>query len=150
MLISDSWQQLDLPSGDVMVIQIKGNWGMLIIFNIYNNRQLNSTINLLTNYLHRNANVLYGSTEGNAHTIWLGNFNRHHPYWDNPEDMCLFTNEAINMAEILIGVVAEAGLEMILPSSTPTHLHCCECVPDTQVGYPAEGLDVMEGALQGT
>jgi len=121
-LTSDSWQQLDFPSGDVTVIQMKGNWGRLTIFNIYNDGQHNGTVNLLTDYTHRNANIIGDGTVGNAHTIWLGDFNRHHPYWDDPEDTCLFTNKAINTAEILIGAVTEAGLEMVLPGGTPTRV----------------------------
>jgi len=89
-LTSDSWQQLNIQSGDVTVIQIKGNWGKLTIFNIYNDGQHNDTINLLTNFVHRNANELDNDTVGNVHSIWLGDFNRHHPYWDDPEDTCCY------------------------------------------------------------
>ena len=85
-LTSDSWQQLDFPSGDVTVIQMKGDWGWLTIFNIYNDGQHNGTVNLLTDYTHRNANVFGDDMVGNVHTIWLRDFNRHHPYWDDPED----------------------------------------------------------------
>ena len=122
-LTSDSWQQLYLPSGDVTILQVKGNWGKLTIFNIYNDGQHDNTINLLTDYTHRNASELVDTAADKAHTIWLGDFNRHHPFWDDPEDTRLFTNEAINASETLIGAVAEAGLEMILPSGIPTHLH---------------------------
>jgi ribonuclease HI len=122
-LTSDSWQQLDFPSGDVTIIQVKGVWGKLSIFNIYNDCEHDNTINILSDYSHRNADIIGNTTVGNAHTIWLGDFNRHHPHWDNPEDTRLFTREAVNAAEVLIGAVAEAGLEMILPSGTPTHLH---------------------------
>ena len=122
-LTLDSWQQLDFQSEDVTVIQMKGNWGKLTIFNIYNDGQHNDTINLLADYTHRNANEIGTDMIGNAHTVWVGDFNRHHPYWDNPEDTHLFTNEATNVAEVLIGAIAEAGLEMVLPGSLPTHLH---------------------------
>ena len=122
-LTSDSWQQLDFPSGDVTIIQVKGEWGKLTIFNIYNDGQHNSTVNLLTKYTHKNANTLGNAKTGNVHVLWLGDFNRHHPYWDDLADMRLFTNEATNVAEILIRAIAEAGLEMVLPSGTPTHLH---------------------------
>ena len=57
------------------------------------------------------------------HTIWLGDFNRHHPIWDSPDDHRLFTNVALEAVEKLIGAVADAGLEMVLPSGTPTHKH---------------------------
>jgi hypothetical protein len=34
---SKSWNQLEFPSSDIMVMQITGAWGKLTIFNIYNN-----------------------------------------------------------------------------------------------------------------
>ena len=122
-LTSDSWQQLDFPSGDVTVIQVKDTWGKLTLFNIYNDGQHNDTINLLSDYHHKNANAIESPTSVNTHCIWMGDFNRHHPYWDNPDDMRLFTKAALKAAESLIEAVAEAGLEMTLPSCTPTHQH---------------------------
>ncbi|KAI0046412.1 hypothetical protein FA95DRAFT_1494092, partial [Auriscalpium vulgare] len=35
-LDTNSWQQIDFPSGDVCIIQITGEWGQLTIFNVYN------------------------------------------------------------------------------------------------------------------
>ena len=61
--------------------------------------------------------------QGVMHNLWVGDFNRHHPHWDNPSDTRLFMREALNTAEILIEVVAEAGLEMALPSSITTHIY---------------------------
>ena len=122
-LMTNSWQQLDSPSGDVTIIQVTGNWGKLTILNIYNDCEHNRTINLLSDFHHRNAHILGTDDVEAAHCIWLGDFNRHHPYWDDPEDTRLFTREAINAAETLIEAVAEAGLEMALPSGTSTHQH---------------------------
>ena len=92
-------------------------------FNIYNDGNNNETIAALTRFHQSNRNVLGRENETNAHIIWLGDFNRHHPYWDDPSDTRLFTNEAINNAEILIEALAEAGLDTALPNGTPTHLH---------------------------
>ena len=122
-LTTDSWQQLDFPSGDVTAIQLKGNWGKLTIFNIYNDCLHNQTIEQLVNYQHQNSQLIENPEIDNAHYIWLGDFNRHHPYWDNPKDTRLFTKEATTAAEILIEAVAGVGLEMALPSGTPTHQH---------------------------
>src|SRR5947208_2392937 len=33
---TNNWTQLDFPSGDVAIVQIKGIWGKITIFNIYN------------------------------------------------------------------------------------------------------------------
>ena len=122
-LKSDSWQQLAFPSGDVTAIRLTGTWGQLNIYNIYNDCQHNQTINLLSEHLHNNTVPGEAASADSTHTIWVGDFNRHHPHWDDPEDTRLFTREALNAAEILIEAVAEAGLDMILPGGTPTHQH---------------------------
>jgi len=83
----------------------------------------NETVNLLTKFHKDNRIILEGENANDAHTIWVGDFNRHHPYWDNPRDTWLFTNEAIKAAELLIEAVAEAGLEMALPGKILTHCH---------------------------
>jgi hypothetical protein len=49
---TDTWEQIDFPSGDVTIIAIKGTWGKLIIFNIYNDGEHNETISQLKNF-HR-------------------------------------------------------------------------------------------------
>jgi hypothetical protein len=83
---SESWNQLDFPSSDVTVMQITGPWGKLTIFNVYNNGEQDNMIRLLTDYHSRNRDSLECTTMGVAHIIWVGDFNRHHPLWDSPED----------------------------------------------------------------
>jgi hypothetical protein len=122
-LKSDSWQQIDFQSGDVTAIRLMGQWGQLNLYSIYNDCQHNATIGLLSEHHHRTTNLEEDSATNKTHNIWLGDFNRHHPYWDNPEDTRLFTREALDVATTLIEAVAEAGLEMILPSGIPTHQH---------------------------
>ena len=120
---TDSWTQLDFPSSDVTIIQINGLWGKITIFNIYNDCDNNDTIKLLANYYNRNRAQLERADSGTANVIWLGDFNRHHPLWDDPNDDRLFTTEAIHAAEELIEAIADIGLELALPSGTPMHQH---------------------------
>ena len=120
---TDSWTQLDFPSSDVTIIQIKGNWGKITIFNIYNDCDNNDTIKLLANFYSRNRAQLEHADVGTANIIWLGDFNRHHPLWDAPNDDRLFMTEAIHAAEELIEAIADIGLELALPSGTPMHQH---------------------------
>lgn len=119
----DSWNQLDFPSSNVTVVQFLGEWGKLTIFNIYNEGANNSTINLLTKYQRDNQQNLEHCQTGSTCQIWLGDFNRHHPYWDDPNDLRLFTTEALRVAKSLIEAVADAGLDLILPRGIPTHCH---------------------------
>jgi len=124
-LSSDAWKQLDFPSADVTAIQLKGDWGILNIVNVYNDCESDETVRLLSEFHHANQAKLErtGTGNGTAHTLWLGDFNRHHPYWDDPNDTRLFTSEATRAAERLIKAVAEAGLDLALPSRIPTHRH---------------------------
>jgi endonuclease/exonuclease/phosphatase family metal-dependent hydrolase len=58
-----------------------------------------------------------------AHILWVGDFNRHHLYWDDPRDTRLFTMDATEAAKILIKAIAGIGLDLTLPSGIPTHKH---------------------------
>jgi Endonuclease-reverse transcriptase len=120
---TDAWTQIDFLSSNVMVIQITGSWGKLTIFNVYNDSNSNKTLTLLTNFHQSNCSMLGREEQGDAHIIWLGNFNRHHPHWDDLSNTRLFTSEAIKDTEVLIEALAEVGLELALPSGTPTHYH---------------------------
>ena len=124
-LLTDRWEQLEFMSGDVTEIKLQGEWGKLTLFNIYNDCKHNDTISALTKYHSKHAEEIMGTveTQGTPHLLWLGNFNRHHPYWDVPENNALFTREATDQAELLIQSLAEVGLEMALEVGIPTHEH---------------------------
>jgi len=119
----DMWEQIDFPSADVVVIQLHGEWGKVTIANVYNDCNNDDTIRLLTEFHIRNQAAVYQANIGTAHVLWVGDFNRHHPYWDDPRNDRLFTNEATAAAEKLIEAIADAGLDLVLPSGTPTHRH---------------------------
>ena len=120
---SDTWKQLDFPSCDVVVIQINGEWGKLTVINVYNDCHNDRTIQLLNSFHSRNQEEIAQTANGAAHLLWVGDFNRHHPYWDNLADNRLFTNDAIEAAEKLIEAIADTGLKITLPRGTPTHKH---------------------------
>ena len=125
-LPTESWEQIDFPSGDVVVVKITGEWGQIVIFNIYNDCQHNRTINKLMTFYRTNCGMLpegQGTETETKHAIWLGDFNRHHPAWDSPEDHCLFTRKALEEAKTLLRAVADHGMEMALPPGVSTHIH---------------------------
>jgi hypothetical protein len=130
MLISSklptkNWEQLEFHSGDVVVIKITGSWGQIVLFNIYNDCTHDHTIHELTRFHRANRRQLSGrETETETHhVIWLGDFNRHHPLWDKPEDNRLFTRDTLEAAETLIKVTTEHRMEMVLAPGVPTHIH---------------------------
>jgi hypothetical protein len=55
--------------------------------------------------------------------VWAGDFNRHHPLWDQDEDTHLFTTQMQRAAERLINMVADYDMEMLLPKGIPTLEH---------------------------
>jgi ribonuclease HI/exonuclease III len=122
-LASDSWAQLDFPSGDVIVTQIKGPWGKIMIFNIYNDGNSDATLSELSKFYRENTTLFENPDKEDTHVVWLGDFNRHHPHWDDVVDTRLFTNDNIEAAETLIETIADAGLELVLPAGIPTHCH---------------------------
>lgn len=124
-ILTDNWKQVDFPSGDVTIVQITGEWGSALLFNIYNDCEHNNTIHQLEAALRSSTIRQHTNSNGGRKDtiIWLGDFNRHHPPWDDPSDTRLFTRTALNDAEILISTIAEAGLDLALPPGIPTHLH---------------------------
>jgi len=120
---TDSWKQLDFPSSDVTVIQVKGEWGKLTVFNVYNDCHNDNTIRLLTNFHNSNQAKLTQVTSGAVHILWVRDFNRHYPYWDDPRDSRLFTTNATAAMEKLIKAIVDIGLDLALPSGIPTHMH---------------------------
>jgi hypothetical protein len=112
--------------GDVTIINISGNWGDMTVYNIYNDCEKNDTIHQLEAFSQactNSSNRTNANNKGIKSILWLGDFNRHHPHWDDPANTRLFTSSAICDAEILITAVAELGLDLALPPGIPTHLH---------------------------
>ena len=78
---------------------------------------------VLQNFLTSHRNLV--ANGNNTHMIWAGDFNRHHPLWDDNNDMHLFTNQALRNAEGLINLLVEHGMEMALPKGIPMLQHMC-------------------------
>jgi len=52
--------------------------------------------------------------------ILLGNFNLHHPLWDEECNVHLFMRSNLEKSQALIDMLAECDLQMALPKNTPT------------------------------
>jgi hypothetical protein len=55
-----------------------------------------------------------------TYTLLLGDFNRHHPIWDDPTNAHLFTHANLEKAQKLIDLTADFNLTMTLPPKIPT------------------------------
>ena len=121
-LDTNNWVALNIPDTcDLTAIQLKGPYGKLSLFNVYNDCTHSRNETALQRYIQDNSNNLL-ATE-NHHMIWAGDFNRHHPLWDRDEDTHLFTQQATRQAEGLINILATYDLNMSLPKGIPTLQH---------------------------
>ena len=119
---TNDWTSLDIPgTNDITAIQMKGPYGVFSIFNIYNDCTHSRNEVALRQYVQNNTNNILASE--NHHMLWAGDFNRHHPLWDNDEDDHLFTQQANRFAQGLIELIATYDLSMPLPKGIPTLQH---------------------------
>ena len=121
-LNTNSWKQIEVKSSDITAIQLTGTFGQVSIFNIYNDCKHSRNIRVLEQFLF--ANIQQIQPNENSHMIWAGDFNRHHPYWDEPRNRHLFTSRALQESQILIDLLADYNMHMALPPHLPTlHAH---------------------------
>ena len=98
MLISRSidmnhWAQLHIPNTrDLIAIWISDKFGKLTIFDLYNDCQNSNMIDALGEYLASQPQVPHPS---HLDYIWCGDFNWHHPMWDEEWNHHLFTTGAL-------------------------------------------------------
>ena len=117
-----NWKIIDMQNtNDITAIQLKGAYRKITIFNIYNDCTHSRNEATLQNYLTSHRNEI---TDGDGtHMIWAGDFNRHHPFWDDDKDTRLFTNQALRAAEGIINLIAQYNMDMALPKGIPTLQH---------------------------
>lgn len=112
---TNHWKQIPFPSSDVVVMQMNGPYGCCSIFNIYNDCNSQDTLTALDTYLEVNiATIRPTETD---HMLWLGDFNRHHPLWEDIRNRHLFNYAAANP---LIDLIANYGMLQLLPCGIPT------------------------------
>jgi hypothetical protein len=52
--------------------------------------------------------------------IWMGDFNWHHPLWDEEQNAHLFTRAALEATQLLLDLVNRYDMRMVLPKDLPT------------------------------
>jgi hypothetical protein len=116
------WHQVDIPdTNDLVAIQLEGPFGVATVVNIYNDQNHSTTLTRSDEALtaiRDNVNVLPPLRE--HYIIWAGDFNRHHPRWDEERNRQLFTAKALEDAQYLIDILDEHNLDMALPKDIPT------------------------------
>ena len=121
-LSSNSWKAMNISgNNDLTAIQLKRGNRKMTIINIYNACTHSRTLTWLWQFMQEEH--LNTGEGNNNHILWCGDFNRHHPLWDDKADKHLFTPQAIREANILIGMIADKGLETALPRGILTLKH---------------------------
>lgn len=57
------------------------------------------------------------------HDVWLGDFNRHDPMWESPDNPQLFTAANLDEAGVLINLLANFEINIALELGIPTLEH---------------------------
>jgi endonuclease/exonuclease/phosphatase family metal-dependent hydrolase len=116
---SNAWTQLDIDSPDVVGIQINGEQGTLRIINIYNDCTHDESMEAVEKYMTA-ARRRQGGERAPIRYVWMGDFNRHSPMWDDGRNVHLFTTQNLEAAGRLTDMAARHGMTMALPPGLPT------------------------------
>ncbi|CAK5280784.1 unnamed protein product [Mycena citricolor] len=107
-----------LNSLDLTGIEITRGDEVIRVINVYNACDHNETLVVLRQYL---ANATRHTPNNDPiHYVWAGNFNRHHPLWDEDRNQHLFTNRNLRLADPLLQMLARHSMVMVLPKNIPT------------------------------
>jgi len=111
--------QVDLGSSDITVVQLHMVRGKLLIINMYNKGCQQQGMKQATQLLRARARCDNAGTSDH-HIIWVGDFNLHHPMWDEGRDLHLFMRENLEKSQGFIDAITEFDLQMALPKDIPT------------------------------
>ena len=111
---TNSWTALPVDCPDITAIQITGEWGICRIFNIYNDQNHSRNLTALNRFLLTTESHQRTSDSPSTEDIWLGDFNRHSPMWDEPRNSQLFTRSALREAQQLIDMAVTWNMHMAL------------------------------------
>ena len=113
---SEHIEQLHIASSDITAIKISAPNHSLTIFNIYNDCNHSRTITVLHDYITRNRPSL--TPTETDHFVICGDFNRHHPMWEEQRNAHL--NSRQELINPLLDMIVDLGLIMELPPNIPT------------------------------
>ena len=117
LISKDNWQTVPLDSPDVTAIELRGAFGKTRIYNVYNDITHGETLTTLENHF---ADM---NAQGENHVegiLLMGDFNRHHPMWDEARNQHLFTTANLKATQPLLELLIAHDLVMVLPENLPT------------------------------
>lgn len=114
-IATSTWRALETKSSDLTAIRLATSMGDIDLYNLYNDAKNDDATSAMAD-----AMQIHKAQEEDRHTIWLGDFNRHHPFWDEEQNVHLFTKTNLECAQIILDLAAECSMEMALPKDIPT------------------------------
>ena len=117
-LDTNTWAQVPLEgSNDITLLQFWLPRGRLTIFNIYNDCVHQNPLTMIHLFMQRHSTSVLASESD--HMMWCGDFNRHHPLWDEERNGHLLTAGASTTAQPLITLLEDFNMVMLLPKGLP-------------------------------
>ena len=116
-LSTDCYSALPVMHSDITAVRFKGDNGYLSLLNIYNEITNNDTLTYLDSFLTRNAHIVRPSVRDCV--IWVGDFNRHHPMWEEDANERLF--EPADYIAPFIDLLYRNEMLLALPKGIPTY-----------------------------
>ena len=113
---TDCYSTIPIPHSDITGVRFKGPNGSLSLINIYNEITNNDTLSCLDLFLNANRRLV--RPEVTDHMIWLGDFNRHHPIWEDDINSHLFEPE--NFITPFLDTLYGNDMLLALPKGIPT------------------------------
>jgi hypothetical protein len=101
---------------DITAVRFKGANGFLSVFNVYNEITNNDTLACLDSFSDLNAHIIRLAVSDCV--LWLGDFNRHHPMWEEDSNERLF--EPDETIAPLIDLLYKNDMVLALPKGIPT------------------------------
>jgi ribonuclease HI/exonuclease III len=117
-LDASAWIPITIPSPDITAVQIAGPFGTIRIFNVYNDCKHNHALEAIERYMENEQTN--PAPRQPVSYVWAGDFNRHHPLWDEPRNNHLFTQTNLRAAQPLLDLLGTYKMKMALPEELPT------------------------------
>src|SRR6266481_8820567 len=89
----------------------------VLLFSIFITTVYTLTL-FISSFMARCLTAIVASEED--HMVWCGDFNHHHPLWDEERNKHLFTASASAATQTLITLLEDNNMVMLLPKGTPT------------------------------
>ena len=114
----NKWKQVHVQSNDVTAVELSSGLGTVTFYNVYNAcEHANTLLDLQRFWTQRHPPQ---HSNGGNQMVWLGDFNRHHPLWDDPASTHLFTAANMEAAQLLVDLIGTFDMDMPLPAGMPT------------------------------